>query len=429
MSIFAILQWLFWLVLGLACLILIGLYIRGAFRQSVKYRVKNSPSPGEPRFPLTLASLSSSFYTSGAITHFWSEVDDIQQARLQAIQSAQRTIHFETFFMTPGRRANDFAAAIAERAAAGVEVRLVVDSYGTRKLGDRYWQRLKAAGVHIAFFNQFNWRAPANYAGRTHRKLLLTDSQFALIGGAGVSDLWDGVEQAHDTQPWFDIEVRLEGEIVAVLEGLFMQHLTYSGGVADLAEALIKPDPAENPLILITPGTNPTYRFSPIKALKLNCIAAARKRIWISSPYFLPDLNSRKLLLEAKRAGIDVRILTTSIRTDKKFVYYASAELYGELLKGGVEIYEYQPSMIHAKMLLVDDCWVNTGSANFDPRSFFHNDELDISAANPFLINSLEQAFEKGFSQSKRASLQTWQQRPAWQRSLGQVVRFFQWQL
>ena len=430
MSLFIdLLEWLFWIILGLALVILVSLYIRGAFRQPVKYRVENGPSPGEPRFPLALASISSSFYTSGVITNFWSDIEDIQTARLEAIKSAQKTIHFETFFMTPGRRANNFGAAIAERAAAGVEVRLVVDSYGSKKLPKRYWKRLQAAGVEIVFFNKFNWRAPANYAGRTHRKLLLIDGKYVLIGGAGISDLWDGTEQDHDTQPWFDVEVRLEGEIVSFLEGIFIQHWTYSGGVADLTKEVIETYPAENPLILITAGSNPTYRFSPIKALKENSIIAARKRIWISSPYFLPDPNSREILVAARKAGLDVRILTTSDRTDKKSVYYASAELYGELLKGDIEIYEYQPSMIHAKMLLIDDRWTSTGSANFDPRSFFHNDELDISSGDPALLKDIEGAFKQGFAQSKRVRMQDWQQRPPWQRIVGKLVRFVQWQL
>lgn len=424
----SILKWLFWILLGLALTVLVSLYIRGAFRQPVKYKVKNSPVPGEPRFPLTLTGLSNSLGTSGVVTNFWSTIDEIQQARLEAIKSAKRTIHFETFFMTPGRRANDFAAAVAERAAAGVKVQIVVDSYGTKDLPKRYWKQLEAAGVQVVFFNEFNWRAPANYAGRTHRKLLLIDGKYVLIGGAGISDMWDGVESEY-TQPWFDVEMRLEGEIVALLEGIFIQHWIYSGGVADLTGDLLKPYPANNPLITITAGSNPTYRFSPIKALKQNMIIAARKRIWISSPYFLPDQNSRELLIESRHSGVDVRILTTSTRTDKKFVYYASYELYGELLKGGIEIYEFQPSMIHAKMLLIDDGWVNTGSANFDPRSFFHNDELDISTATPKLLKSIEEAFKQGFAQSQRVRLQDWQQRPAWKRLVGNTVRFVQWQL
>ncbi|MEC4892732.1 MAG: phospholipase D-like domain-containing protein [Oscillatoria sp. PMC 1050.18] len=429
-ALLTILQWLFWIILGLAIIILISLYIRGAFRQPVKYEVQNAPSPRDRRFPIALASITNSLSSSGITTDFWHEPDKIQQARLDAISSAEKTIHFETFFMTPGKRANDFAAAIAERAAAGVKVKLVVDSYGTKKLPKRYWKRLEAAGVQVCFFNKFNWRAPANYAGRTHRKLLIIDSKFVLIGGAGISDFWDGVDKFGDTAPWLDVEMRLEGEIVGVLEGIFMQHWTYSGGVANLGRDVIKDYPADNPLILVTPGTNPTYRASPIKALIQNSIICARSRVWLASPYFLPDKNTRKLLISAKKLGADVRILTTSDRCDKKFVYYASYEEYGDLLRGGVEIYEYQPSMIHAKMLLIDDQWVRTGSANCDPRSFFHNDELDISTAEAKLLHNIEQVFAEAFSKSKQVSLSEWRNRSFWKhRIIGRLVSFFQWQL
>lgn len=421
-------------------LILVSLYIRGAFRGAVQYRVEQTPHPGQLSFPLVLQGLSNSIPSSGNLTGFWSSADAIQQARLDAIRSARQTIHFETFFMTPGKRANDFAEAVITQAASGIEVKLLVDSYGTHSLSHRYWQQLRSAGVEVIFFNPFNWKAPANYAGRTHRKLLLIDSRVALTGGAGISDLWDGTEKSDDTQPWLDIELRVEGELVRLLEGIFQQHWIYGGGIANFqAEEGQRPS---NPpsahsstaeaasLMLITPGSNPTYRFSSIRALKQTSLACAKHRIWLASPYFLPDRNSRKLLVEAKQQGLDVRILTTGHRSDKKYVYYASYELYGDLLAGGVEVYEYQPSMTHAKMLLIDDCWVNVGSANYDYRSFLHNDELDLSTDDPQLVAQVQQVFVDGFAQSRKVRWQEWQRRSWLQHRLaGNIVRLIQWQL
>lgn len=430
------LVWILRSLLLLTAIVVVSLYVRGAFRDRVKYRVKNTPSPHESRFPLVLKSISNSLSTSGQTTGFWATPNDIQQARLTAIRDARSTIHFETFFMTPGQRANDFADAVAERAAAGVEVQLLVDSYGTHTLSPRYWQRLKMAGVEVNFFNPFNWKAPANYAGRTHRKLLLVDGQVAFTGGAGISDLWDGTEKADDRQPWLDIELRLDGEIVSVLEGIFQQHWTYSGGVANFRDELLHVKTEESasdqsfPTMIVTAGSSPTYRFSPIRALKQNSLACAKQRIWLASPYFLPDYNSRRLLIEAKHQGLDVRILTTSRRSDKKWVYYASYEVYGDLLAGGIEIYEYQPSMTHAKMLLIDDHWVNIGSANFDYRSFLHNDELDISTDDPDLVNQIGQVFERGFTQSQLVTLPEWRRRSFFKhRIIGNIVRLVQWQL
>lgn len=438
-----ILWWLLIAILILSLIIFIGFYLRGAFRDRIIYKVKHAPKPDESNFPLILASITNSFITDGIITDFWHEAAVIQQARLDAISNAQHTIDFETFFMTPGKRADDFAAALAERASAGVEIRLVVDHYGTKDISENYWRRLRGAGVKVFFFNSFKWRAPLDYAGRTHRKLLLIDGEFALVGGAGISDLWDGKEKEDDTQPWLDVEMRIEGEIVSILEGVFSQHWTFGDGTADLSKIKFhnfnRPNPNKNErddhkkdqdLILVIPGANPRIRFSPIQAFKYNSIICARKRIWLASPYFLPDENSIDLLVAAKQDGVDVRILTTSKRSDKKPVYYASYEHYGKLLQGGVEIYEFQPSMTHAKLLLIDDIWATTGSANFDPRSFCHNEELDICSSQPKLVEGVKATFEKGFAQSQLITYQEWKQRSLIKhRILGNVVDFFQWQL
>lgn len=429
----SVLWWLFITLLVLSCVIFVLFYLQGAFRDRLKYRIKNPPHPEDQSFPLTLASITNSFITRGRVTDFWHEAAKIQQARLDAIASAQHTIDFETFFMTPGKRADDFAAAIAKKAGEGVKIRLIVDSYGTKDISKQYWERLTRCGVVISFFNSFNWKAPLDYAGRTHRKLLIIDSQFALVGGAGISDLWDGIEKDDDTQPWLDVEMRLEGEIVSILSGVFSQHWTFGNEVADLSREKInhiETDNQKDHLMLVIPGSNPEIRFSPIRAFKYNSIIAARKRIWLASPYFLPDDNSIDLLVAAKKEGLDVRILTTSKRSDKKPVYYASYEHYGRLLQGGVAIYEYQPSMTHAKLLLIDDRWATTGSANFDPRSFCHNEELDICTSQPKLVAGIKDTFEKGFAQSKKVTYSQWQQRSLIKhRLLGSIVDFFQWQL
>ena len=428
----SILWRLFIALLILSLIILIGFYFRGAFRDRIKYKVKNPLAPDSPEFPFVLASTTNSFISKGTITDFWNEAGEIQQARLDAIGQAQHTIDFETFFMTPGKRADDFAIALAERAGCGVEVRLIIDTYGTKDISKQYWQRLRATGVKVSFFNSFNWKAPLDYAGRTHRKLLLIDSKFGLVGGAGISDLWDGKEKKDDTQPWLDVEMRLEGEIIRILTGVFSQHWTFEDCTANFAREKFQAadDKENNHLMIVVPGANPTIRFSPIQNFKYNSFICARKRIWLASPYFLPDEHSINLLVEAKQKGVDVRILTTSKRSDKKPVYYASFEHYGRLLEGGVEIYEFQPSMTHAKLLLIDDMWATTGSANFDPRSFCHNEELDICSAQPELVEGIKETFEKGFAQSKRITYADWKKRSLIKhRILGNIVDFFQWQL
>ncbi|MBF2008312.1 MAG: phosphatidylserine/phosphatidylglycerophosphate/cardiolipin synthase family protein [Chlorogloeopsis fritschii C42_A2020_084] len=423
------LGWLGAIALIAGFLFIVVFYFRGAFRDYIDYRAINVPSPDEHRFAVALGSLSNSLGTTGDVIGFWFEANEIQSARLEAIQSAKRCIHFETFFMTPGRRANDFAAAVAERAAAGVEVQLVVDHYGTKKLPAKYWKRLEAAGVEVRFFKSFSWKAPFDYAGRTHRKLLLIDGKVALIGGAGISDYWDGQKKFGDTAPWFDFEFCLEGAVVSVLEGMFMQHWAAARGTVDLGAENFHPDPPGATMILVTPGDAPSNLSSSIRALFTTAIFAAKEKVWIASPYFLPDHQSRQALITAKKRGIDVRILTCGPHNDKKLVYYASGELYGGLLRAGIKIYEHQPSMLHGKCLLVDDKWVSTGSANFDPRSFFHNDELNISTAEPQMVQHIKQIFHTGIERSQLISITDWRTRPLWKRIIGRLVLFLQSQL
>ena len=209
---------------GLVALFVLSLYIRGAFRWRSLMHIKGALAPDKAGFPLMMTTLSDSLSTSGRVVDFWHTVKDIQQARIDAMLSAQRSIYFETFMMTPGQRAQDFAAAAARKANEGVTVQVLVDTLGARTIPDKYWHRLRSSGVQVVFFNPWDWWAPANFAGRTHRKLLIIDNERALIGGAGMSDLWDGTEKSDDTQPWFDMEIALTGEVVAVLSMLFQKH-------------------------------------------------------------------------------------------------------------------------------------------------------------------------------------------------------------
>lgn len=390
------------------------LYLRGT-RERRSCRMSNVPCLDDPHFLLAISGFSSSIATKGYVTGFWFDVEKIYDVRLEAIRNAKHTIHFETFYMTPGRRADEFAAAVSDRAQAGVEVQLLVDSYGAITLPWKYWKRIKAAGVQVLFYHKFNWREPLTYNIRTHRKLLLIDGEVAYVGGIGVSDYWDGNPKSGDVAPWLEAEIRCKGSIVGILEGIFMQHWINSGGVANLNQELFKPSSLGDSTILVTP-TDPPLEISPICTLFQVSILSATERIWIASPYFLPDTASRKALMNAAKKGIDVRILTVGPHNDKKIVYYAVRELYGDLLEAGIKIYEYQPSMMHAKVLLIDERWVSTGSTNFDPRSLFHNAELNLSLADGKLAKCVEEFFECSLPKSKRIRLSEWKKRPLWQR-------------
>lgn len=420
--------WSAGLLLLLVLFVLFILYLRGVFHKKVHYRMKDVPGLEEPHFPLAMMGVSASLLAKGYPTGFWFDIDTIYAERLKAIGSARRTLHFETFYITPGYRADEFAAALIERAQLGVEVHFLADSFGVNAMPTEYWKQLREAGVNVRFFHPFSWRTPLRYNIRTHRKLLLIDGEVAFIGGMGVSDCWDGMKEIGETECWLDLEVRFTGPIVAILEGIFMQHWLYSGGVARLGPEIFNPTLSGGSSILVTPRNAPSARSS-VYALFYTSVLAAKKRIWIASPYFLPDANARSALLKAKKNGVDVRILTVGPRNDKKLVYYAVRERYRELLAAGIEIYEYQPSMMHAKVMLMDEHWVSTGSTNFDPRSLFHNDELHLSLCEPSLAKLVEQFFFYGFAKSRRIELAKWKTRPFGKRVLGRLALFIRWQL
>lgn len=419
-------------LLAIANLILIGVvhtYLGGNFRKSQEYHLTGLPADS-PCFPETVASMSDSLITEGAIAHFWSDIDTIQEARLKLIQQARQLIQFETFMMTPGDRTEAFAKVLKQKAREGITVQVLADSFGAESLPKSYWHELENAGVQICFFNPFTLRDPLGYLRRNHRKLLVVDQQVAMIGGAGIADRWDGKDDYSEQIPWYDFEIELKGPVVALLTGFFWQHWVSAGGHVDLTQHRPHDLSVASPVpILITPGEDPSTGDSPIRSLLNLCITAAQERLWIASPYLLPDKATCKFLAAIRQQGVDVRILTMGPRSDKPYVYYTSRERYGFLLRQGIKIHEYQSTMMHAKILLVDDDWVSLGSANLDPRSFFHNDELNLCVSDRTLTQQIEMFFKAGFDDSELIQFQTWKKRPLKERLVGRFANLFYWQL
>ncbi|MEM9923267.1 MAG: phosphatidylserine/phosphatidylglycerophosphate/cardiolipin synthase family protein [Cyanobacteria bacterium P01_D01_bin.50] len=424
-----IIGWLICTIFVVLVIIILILYIRGFFRPRTPYRIDNLPLPKATNFASTVAGLSDSFITEGKITNFCVLAEQIFAARLEAINSATESIQFETFIMTPGRRANDFALALGQKATNGVKVQVLVDHYGAKEIPSKYWRSLKSSGVEVRFFNRFSWRDPFYYLRRNHRKLLLIDNKIALIGGAGISDYWDGDDGIGNKTPWFDYEVCFQGSLITRLKNLFIQHWLDAGGSAELSQENDSVNQENQQTILISAGEDPTVRDSGIRSLFQSLIIAAKKRVWIASPYFLPNAHSQEILIQAKRRGIDVCILTMGPQTDKPPVRFASQELYGKLIKSNISIYEYQPSMMHAKIMLIDDSWVSIGSANFDPRSFFHNDELNLVVTENKLIQNIEKFFLNGFTCSNHLTLKYLKNRSFKEKMLGRLMLLLFWHL
>jgi cardiolipin synthase len=329
---------------------------------------------------------------------------------LEAIRGAQKRISFETYIYDTGEVAGQFSAALAEAAARGVEVRVVVDAVGAKSMAPEHVERMQKAGVEIGTFNPLRWYSIEELNYRTHRKILVIDGELGFTGGVGVADHWLG--DAQDFDHWRDTHLRLTGPAVTMLEAAFYENWLETGHATGAVVDLRPPAP-ETRARSIVAWSSPTGGSNRVKLLYLLSIAGARRTLDISSPYFVMDESSRFSLLEARRRGVRVRLLVEGDLTDAKPVKYASRAAYDELLAAGIEIYEYQPTMMHVKAMVVDGLWSIVGSTNFDNRSFELNDEVNVAITDRSVAERLTADFEADLKRSRRLLLDQWRGRPA----------------
>jgi cardiolipin synthase len=398
-------RWLIGAAIG-AALVVVGLIV--AQDQDV-LRVK-SPLPADhPGFADYVSLLVGGTMTSGDRYEVLRNGDEIFPAMLDAIRTAKKRISFESFIYADGEVSRTFTAAFAAAARRGVSVRIVLDAFGSSELPAEYERMLREAGVRVVWFNPLSplTLEEANY--RTHRKVLVVDGHLAFTGGVGVGDHWRGNARTRDE--WRDTQFHATGPVTRGLEASFYENWLESGGeeapVIDLHETP-RPDGGRSVVV----WSNATGGASNVKLLYLLSIAGARRTIDIQSPYVILDESTRWTLDAARARGVRVRVLTEGDRTDARAVKFASRSAYATLLDHGYEIYEYQPTMMHVKVTVVDGVWSVFGSANFDNRSFELNDELTVAVADPDLARTLTRHFEDDVARSWRLTPENWAQRP-----------------
>jgi cardiolipin synthase A/B len=334
--------------------------------------------------------------------------DEIFPAMLRAIESARRRISFETYIYDSGAIADQFTAALERAARRGVTVQLVVDSVGASTMDRQHVERLRNAGCHVAEFNTPSWYSIEEVNYRTHRKILVVDGEVAFTGGAGVADHWIG--NAQDKDHWRDTQIAIRGPIVRAIEAAFYENFLEADG--SKPPLLDPPPPAvsdDRPALAVR--SSPSGGSNELKRLYLLSIASAKHSIDIATPYFVTDESSRWALEDALRRNVRIRILMESDLTDAMPVKYASRHKYEQFLEQGIELYEYQPTMLHAKVLVVDGVWSMFGSANFDNRSLELNDELNIAVSSKALAARFMTDFEHDLTRSQRITLDRWRQR------------------
>jgi cardiolipin synthase len=349
-------------------------------------------------------------------------------AELDAIARAKTSIHLEAFILHATPIGERFVEALAERARAGVTVRLTVDAFGSLFTPKRFFDRLREAGGLVVWYQPLRWYTLKRYNNRTHRELMVIDGTTGFIGGAGISSAWDtGVKGG---RPWRDTMVRVDGRPAAALQTVFIENWLEASGEI-LADPSVfppgnrfqGPHALDAPLSVVAASTPSAGRSTRARILFQLLITAARYRIDINSPYFLPDRAMRAALIGAAARGVAVTVMAPGRYNNHLLARYASRRCYGELIAGGVRIVEYEPGMIHAKILIVDRLWSMVGSTNFDSRSFELNDEVNLAVRDRTIAQRFEQDFERDLAQSVVVDLAAWKRRPIAERLMGVVGR------
>lgn len=335
-------------------------------------------------------------------------------AMLAAIRGAQRSVNFETYIYWSGRVGTAFADALADRARAGVPVHLILDAVGSGKIDANALKTMRAAGVEIERYHAPSWHTLDRLNNRTHRKLLVVDGRVGFTGGVGIADKWDG--NADSPDHWRDSHFRLEGPAVAEMQATFVDHWVATRGVLlqgeDYFPALAPAGDMRAQMI----HSSVEDSAESVHILYLLSIAAARKSILLSNSYFVPDRLATAALVAAQRRGVDVQIIVPGPDIDSGMTRAASRREWGPLLEAGIAIYEFQPTMFHCKVMVVDDVWTSIGSTNFDSRSFRLNDEANLNVFDSTLAARERRTFDADRARAHRITLEEWRARPRWQR-------------
>jgi cardiolipin synthase A/B len=399
-------------ILFIAAIIVAGLLLIAQDQETLKLR--SDASAEDPRHPSYIAALVGTALTHGNRYEVLTNGDRFFPAMLEAIRSAKRRISFETYVYKKGTMADQFTAAFEEACRRGVRVNLIIDSVGGGTERD-HDERLQKAGCSVAMFNAPTWYKLEEINYRTHRKILVVDGEVGFTGGAGIDDQWTG--DAQDGEHWRDTQFLVRGPVATLLEAAFYENF------AEAAGHEVTPVLDDLPATLDTEGASLLLRSSPtggsndLKRLYLLSIASARRTLDIATPYFVIDSSSEWALADAVARGVKIRILVESDITDAMPVKYAGRFYYERLLERGVEIYEYQPTMMHAKTLVVDGIWSMFGSANFDNRSLELNDELNIAVSSRTLAARILADFEQDLRKSRRIELEAWRKRSLLQKT------------
>ena len=409
-----------WLIAGAVALTLIGTLVAVNFvgaEKKIERRIDKAYPLADPRFRHELGVLIGPQFVTGNKAQVLLNGDEIFPAMLKAIRAAERSITFETYIYWSGDIGREFSAALAERARHGVKVHVLLDWVGSAKMDDSLLDAMTSAGVQVRKFHPPHWSHLGRLNNRTHRKLLVTDGRIAFTGGVGIAPEWTG--HAQDPAHWRDSHFRAEGPVVAQMQAVFLDNwIKVSGEVLHGPDYFPTLAPAGNSEAQMF-SSSPSGGSESMQLMYLLVIAGATQTIDLSAAYFVPDDLSLRALLDALKRGVKLRIVVPGPHIDSDAVRHASRALWGELLLAGATIAEYQPTMYHCKVMIIDGVLVSVGSTNFDNRSFRLNDEATLNIHDPVFAREQTAIFEADLAKAKPVSFAAWSARP-WRERLAE---------
>ena len=407
--------WLIVLITAAATLLIGGIvlfvwYQLAAREDRVEGRLEHRYTTADSQFMRTMAALFTAPCVEQCAVKALRNGDEIFPAMLEAIESARDTITFETFIYWSGDIGRRFTDALARRAREGVKVHVLLDWFGTLPMDRALMNELEQAGVELERYHEPRLTRPHFSNHRTHRKLLVIDGKVGFTGGVGIADEWTG--NAQDPDHWRDSHFRVEGPAVAGLQRAFMDNWIKAHGEVLHGERYFPPLSAAGNAICQVFNSSPAGGSDSVRLMFLLALTAASESIRISTAYFVPDRLAMRTLRAARARGVRVEIIVPGKYNDAGLVRLVSRGLYGRLLEEGIEIYEYQPTMYHTKVMIIDGMWMSVGSTNFDNRSFRLNDEVNVNIYDPEVAREQIQWFEEDKARSRRVRLEEWRHRP-----------------
>ena len=382
---------------------------------------------GSPAFIDSVVGATGTGFAPGNSLVFLNNGDEFYPSMLGAIAEAERSVTIEGYIYWAGSIGQRFAEALAHKARTGVPVKILLDAIGSAAIGDDILRVLEGGGCQVAWFNPIHWYTLERTNHRTHRKSLVVDGAIGFTGGAGIADQWLGHGQ--DADHWRDLQLRLEGPAVVQLQTGFATNWLWTTGEVVAGPAYFPARAEAGSARVQALLGSPVSGVSALRLLFYLSLSCAVRNILIANPYFIPEPTAIELLLDARRRHVDVTLLLAGPLNDIWLARQNSVRLYGRLLKAGVRIYEYAPSMLHYKAMVVDECWAMIGTCNFDNRSLAFNEESNVTFLDPQLVDSLRRILLDDLSRSTLISAERWERRGLAARGLEFVASLLQEQL